>query len=129
MEHKPDIFYVTKTISKSQYKKLLKEAHDFCYNWWVDDKPTWSRRKIDMSLEEVLEIFDKTPRKDLHMTFIHRLSCCKAEKEHLEIGFCTLIRKDEQGNIHPNGDIFLWIEVDMQHKDYLTKKYKLEKRL
>ncbi len=129
MDYQPDIFYKLDKLTKKEIRGLFLEAKALCYNWWVDDKPTWTRRKIDMPFEEVLIIFEKTKRKHLHITFIHRMSCCAAEKEYLEIGFGTLIRRDEQGNIHPNGDIFLWIEADIEHEDYLTQKYKLEKRL
>ena len=124
-----DIFYKLEKLTKKQIRELFIETKELSYNWWVDDEPTRSRRKIDMPFETVLNIFDKTPRKHLHITFIHRMSCCRDEKEHLEIGFCTLIRKDENGKLHTDGDIFLWMEVDMKHKTYLLEKYNLQKRL
>ncbi len=128
MEYKPDIFYDLKKLSKKKIHELFEEAKELSYNWWVDDQPSWTRRKIDMPFEEVLSIFDKTLRKHLHITFIHRMSCCCAEEEHLEIGFCTLVRKDENGKLHPNGDIFLWIDVDLKYKEHLLEKYSLNKR-
>lgn len=122
MEYKPDIFYDTSKISKNQFKKLIKEAHGLCYNWWVDDKPTWTRRQIDMPLYKVLNIFHRTTRRHLHLTVIHRRGF-KFETPNLEIGFCTLARKSK------NGDIFLWIQVDIEHMEYLLGKYGLFKRL
>ena len=121
-EYLQDIFYDTSKISKNQFKKLIKEAHGLCYNWWVDDKPTWARRQIDMPLYKVLNILHRTTRRHLHLTCIHRRGFA-FEKENLEIGFCTLSRKSK------NGDIFLWIQVDVEHMDYLLSKYGLFKRL
>lgn len=121
-EYLQDIFYDTSKISKNQFKNLMKEAHELCYNWWVDDCPGWTRRKIDMPFLSVINLFHKTTRKHLHITCIHRRGF-QLEKSNLEIGFCTMGRKSE------NGDIFLWIEVDLEHKDYLLNKYGLLKTL
>ena len=119
-EYLQDIFYDTSNISKNQFKKLMKEAHGLCYNWWVDDCPGLTRRKIDTPFLSVINRFHKTTRKGLHLTVIHRRGY---EEPHLEIGFCTMGRKSK------NGDLFLWIEVDLQHKDYLLEKYNLTKTL
>ena len=119
-EYLQDIFYDTSNISKNQFKKLMKEAHGLCYNWWVDDCPGWTRRKIDMPFLSVINRFHKTTRKGLHLTVIHRRGY---GEPHLEIGFCTIGRKSK------NGDLFLWIEVDIEHKDYLLEKYNLTKTL
>jgi len=116
MEYLPDIFYVTSILSKNQFKKLMIEAKELSFNWWIDDQPTWTRRKIEMPFKSAINIFNKTTRKNLHTTFIHRRGYENWE-QYLEIGFCTLSRKSI------NGDIFLWIEVDLKHKQYLLEKY------
>lgn len=116
MEYQPDIFYNTAFTSKNQFKKLFKEAKELSFNWWVDEHPEFKRIKIEMPFEKVLNIFFKTTRKNLHITFIHRRGYENWE-QYLEIGFCTL----NGGGKH--GDIFLWIQVDLKHKEYLLKKY------
>ena len=116
MEYYPDIFYDTSVLSKNQFKKLLIEAKELSFNWWVDDQPTWVRRTIEMPFKSVINIFHKTTRKNLHLTFIHRRGYENWD-QFLEIGFSTISRKSI------NGDIFLWIDVNTEHKDYLLKKY------
>lgn len=121
MTYLQDIFYQTDKLTKLKIRELFLEAKELSYNWWVDDQPTWSRRKIDLPFDDVLKIFDDTVRKKLHITFIHRRGYLDWE-HYLEIGFCTLARKREtEDNI--KGDVFLWINVDIKHKDYLLKKY------
>lgn len=115
-----DIFYDTNKISKNQFKKLMKEAKELSFNWWIDISPEWTREKVDWPFHRAINIFHKTTRKGLHLTVIHRRGY---EEPHLEIGFCTIGRKSK------NGDLFLWIEVDLQHKDYLLEKYNLTKTL
>jgi len=122
MEYLPDIFYDTNKISKNQFKKLMIEARTLSYNWWVDDQPSWTRRKIDMPFNKVLDIFHETTRKNLHITVIHRRGYENMD-HYLEIGFCTLGRKSI------TGDIFLWICVDLEYKEELLKKYNIWKLL
>lgn len=119
MKYKPDIFYNTSKFSKNHFRKLFFEAKEMSYDWWVDIHPEWTRIKTEMPFEKVIGIFDRTTRKNLHITVIHRMGLTENEKEYLEIGFCTLGRKGK------NGDIFLWIEVNLKEADYLLKKYNL----
>jgi hypothetical protein len=116
-----DIFYDTNKISKNQFKKLMKEAKELSFNWWIDISPEWTREKVDWPFHRAINIFHKTTRKGLHLTVIHRRGF-PFEKDTLEIGFSTLGRKSK------SGDIFLWIEVDIEHKDYLLDKYALNEK-
>ena len=118
MEYLQDIFYKTSYLSKTQICKLFEEAKELSFNWWVDDQPDSTRRKIDMSFEEVIRLFQRTPRKNLHIVVIHRRGY-ENFLQHIEIGFCTLNRSNKS----QNGDIFLWIDVDLKYKQYLLKKY------
>jgi hypothetical protein len=124
MTYLDDIFYKTSKLTKPKVRELFVEAKELCYTWWVDDQPDWQRRKIDMSFKDVLKIFDKTPRKKLHIVIIHRRGFDYWD-QHLEIGFSTLARKKEE-NSNIEGDVFLWIRVDLEHKEYLLLKYNLE---
>jgi len=119
----PHIFYDTSKITKSQFRKLMIEAQTLSFDWWVDRKPasSFSREKIDWPFKRAIKVFDRTTRKDLHITVIHRR--WMGEKDHhIEIGFCTLARKGK------DGDIFLWIKVKLEHKDLLNK-YNLVERI
>jgi hypothetical protein len=122
MEYLPHIFYDTSDISKNQIRKLFKEAKELSFNWWVDDLPTWSRRKIEWPFEKAIRLFDRTTRKNLHISVVHR-RWGKEDEHYLELGYCTLNRKGK------NGDIFLWIKVSLEHKDYLVNKYTLNEKL
>ena len=107
-------------------EEICRDAHSKCFNWWVDDQPSWTRRKIDMSLDDVLKFLYT---RKIHFTIVHRRGYEKwnveggFDKWHIEIGFCTLDRKDE------NGDIFLWIEVDDKYLPYFIETYKLEQHM
>ena len=74
-----------------------------------------------MPFEDVLKMFEETPRQKLHITFIHRRGY-EDWDHYLEIGYCTLARKQIK-NDPIIGDIFLWINVGLEHKDFLLKKY------
>jgi hypothetical protein len=119
-----DIFY--RTIERETpelLEKICRDAYSKCHNWWVDDHPNGTRRKIDMTIEEILKYLYTHK---IHFTIIHRRgyedwnndSCF--DKWHLEIGFCTLNKKD------PNGDLFLWIELDASFIPYFIQKYGLK---
>jgi hypothetical protein len=114
MEYYPDIFYDVQKISKKKLVILFQEAKLLSYKWWVDGllNDNWAREKIDMSFEDVIKLFNKTKKSNLHITFIHRKGFEKWP-QYLEIGFSTL-----SGN-----SIFLWIDVDIKHKQYLLERY------
>lgn len=124
MEFLSHIFYDTSKLTKNQFRKLMLEAQLLSFNWWVDKKPEWSfsREQIDWPFKKAIKLFDRTTRKNLHLTIIHR-RWLKEDNHHLEIGFCTL------GNKGKNGDIFLWIQVGLEHKDFLVNKYNLREIL
>lgn len=124
MEYNPDIFYKTDKLTKSDCVKLFTEAKDLSFNWWVDGKlnGSWTREKIDMPFSHIISCFRKSQRHSLHITFIHRRGYENWE-EFLEIGFCTLARKWRFSDIDDGGDLFLWIDVKTEHKDYLLQKY------
>jgi hypothetical protein len=116
MKYQHDIFYNSSELSKNQIRKLFKEAHGLCFNWWVDKHPEGTRIKVEWPFEKIIRLFDRTTRKHLHITIIHRRGY-ENWKHYLEIGFCTMGRNGK------DGDMFLWIEVDLEHKDNLLQKY------
>lgn len=124
-EYLQDIFYDTSKLTKNQFRNLMLEAQTLSFNWWVDRKleTSFSREQIDWPFKKAIKFFDRTTRKNLHLTIIHRRWLGK-DKHHLEIGFCTLDSRNKA-----NGDIFLWIQVSLEHKDYLIEKYKLQEKL
>lgn len=131
MSYVPDIFYVNPKLSKKDWVKLFNEAKELSYDLRIDGLlEGWGRKPVNLTYDQIIECFDKTEKRHLHITFIHRMSNCRAEKEHLSIGFCTLIRRHRFPEIDPTeesyyGDLFLWIDVDVEHKEHFLKKYKL----
>lgn len=117
----PHLFYNTDKLTKKTICELFTETKELSFSWWVDDKPSWTRRKIDMSFDDVLKLFKKTPRKKLHIVFIHRRGF-NNEDDYIEVGFSTLCRKYTENDLIV-GDVFLWINVDIRHKEYFLEKY------
>lgn len=125
-EYVPDIFYLNVREFKPElWEKICRDAHSKCYNWWVDDQPEWTRKKIEMELDEILKYLYTN---SIHFSVIYRRgyenwnaedSC---NKWHLEIGFCTLARQ------HKNGDLFLWIELDESYIPYFIDTYDLKSK-
>jgi len=124
MVYNPDIFYNTAQLTKNDCVKLFTEAKDLSYKWWVDGKlnQSWTRSDVDLTFDQIISCFKKTKRSSLHITFIHRRGCDNWV-ENLEIGFCTLGRKWRFSETDDGGDLFLWIEVNTKHKQYLLEKY------
>jgi len=118
MEYLQDIFYKTDRLTKKALLILFQEAKLLSTSWWVDQHNDHGIRKtIQMDLSKVLSLFRKIKRSNLHITFIHRRGYENWD-QFLEIGFCTLGYKNKNG-----GDIFLWIDVDLKHKQYLLQRY------
>ena len=134
MDRQPDIFYVNPKLTKKAWVNLFKEAKELSYDVRIDGLlDSWTRKPINLTYDQIITCFEKTLKRHLHITFIHRMSRWKAEKDYLSIGFCTLIRKYRFLEIDPieqdhYGDLFLWIEVDIEHKEKFLKKYKLVAR-
>jgi len=123
MEYYPDIFYKTARLSKGDCVKLFKEAHELSYFWVVDQHDDHGVRQPNgMTFKQILSCFRKSQRRNLHITFIHRRGYENWE-QYLEIGFCTLGRKWTYSDTDKGGDLFLWVNVKLEHKDYLLKKY------
>ena len=115
-QYNQDIFYqLSQDISPHIWEEICRDAFDKKYNWWVNDQPSWTRRKIEMHLDEVLKFLYSHK---IHFSIIHRKGYRECD-QHLEIGFSTMNRK------HENGDIFLWIEIDEKHIPYFIEKYNL----
>jgi len=123
MEYFPDIFYRTDRLTKAEIRKLFTEAKELSTNWWVDQhNDTWTRTPNGMTFKQIVSAFNKTKRGQLHITFIRRRGYENWD-QYLEIGFCTLSRKWRYSDTDPGGDLFLWINVDLKNKNYLTQKY------
>jgi len=120
----PDIFYRGfNEFSPAQMEEICRDAFSKCTNWWVDDQPGWTRRKIEMPFDEVLKYLYTHK---IHFVIIHRRGYEEwnvegsFDKWHLQIGFGTLNRNN------PNGDIFLWIELDESNIPHFINRYKLK---
>lgn len=133
-EYLHDIFYTNKNKKSSSelQETILRDAKDKCFRWWVDHAPTWTREEIDMPFEEVIKYLHI--EKPVHFTIIHRrgwegFKPKDSNEWCLEIGFCTLARKNklETTEIDIKGDLFLWILLDEEYLDYFIKKYSLIK--
>lgn len=134
-EYFQDIFYTNKEneFPPKLQEEILRDAKDRCFKWWVDHLPTWQRQRIDMPFEEVLKYLHI--EKPVHFVIIHRRGWedfrPKDSKEWcLEIGFCTLARKNKlpTTKIDIQGDLYLWILLDESHLDYFIKEYNLIER-
>jgi len=122
-----DIFYLkAHKFSPKIWEKICRDAYSKCYNWWVDNQPGWKREQINISLDKILEYLYT---EKIHFTIIHRRGYesfntkDSFNKWHLEIGFCTMSRK------HQDGDLFLWIELDEKYIPYFIETYKLKELL
>lgn len=113
-----DIFYLSsRNLSPDIWEKICREALDKCYNWWTDYLPDWTRTRINIDIEYMMDILytDK-----IHFNIIHR----KSFDKHLEIGFCTLDSKFVKDGKH--SDVFLWILLDESHIPNFVEKYNLK---
>jgi len=131
-EYYKDIFYlVARDFSPHTWEEICRDAKDKCFNWWVDHQPGWTRKKIEMDFDEVLKYLYT---EKIHFSIIHRRGYeswnteDSWDKWHLEIGFCTMARKNTlpTTDIDIKGDLFLWIELNEQYIPYFIEKYKLE---
>lgn len=127
-----DIFYLSSHgLSPQVWEEICRDAKDKSYTWWIDHLPGWRRERIDMDFDEILKYLYTGK---IHFSVIHRRGYedCNTEdswnKWHLEIGFCTMARK----NILPStkldikGDLFLWIKLDEKYVSYFVEKYNLK---
>ena len=120
-----DISYLNaREFKPEQVEKICRDAYSKCYNWWVDNQPGWTREKINMSFDDVIKFLYTN---EFLFNIIHRRGYEEWNTEnsfnkwHLEIGFCTMGRKD------PDGDIFLWIELEEKYIPHFITTYKLRK--
>jgi len=115
-----NIFYESSThFNLDEMREICIDAFSTCYNWWVDDQPKWARRRTNMKLDEALKFLYSHK---ILFSIIYRRGYSN-QHWHLEIGFCTLDKDDE------NGDIYLWIELEDIYLTYFIEKYNLKERL
>jgi len=109
-----DIFYNTRHLTLAKKRKILKEAKNLSYDWWVDTRTdkSWSRQKIEMSFDDIMKKLDK----ECIFRIIHRWIDFKTEKPYLEIAFCTM----------KGMSYYLWICLDLTHLNYFIKNYHLK---
>lgn len=106
-----DIFYKPHSLSLATRKKIIREAFEVNFEWWVDDCPGWTRRRIEMSFEDIMKKFDQ----ECHFVVIERRGFDPNEYKG-EVGFCTL-----KGNDH-----YLWIHLSVENLNEIVKKYQLK---
>ena len=112
-EHLQHIFYEKNDMTMEDKVSIINRAKELSYEWWVDKldcSESWMRQKIDMSFEEVMEMF----MPNCHFTVIHRRGI---GDWHGEIGFSTM----GVGVEH-----FLWIYVSEGDLQKIVKEFKLE---
>jgi hypothetical protein len=131
-DYKQSKFYlIARDLSPHIWEEICRDAKDKSYNWWIDDQPAWQRQKIDMGFDEVLKYLYT---EKIHFSIVHRRGYPKENVKdnwnewHLEIGFCTMIRRKKlpTTDIDIEGDLFLWIKLDEKYIPYFIDKYKLE---
>ena len=115
------IMYDTRSLSKDLVKKIIQDAFDKKYKWWIDILTGFKREMINMNYKEYLDLLDKT--KYYYFTVIKRKN---------------MITKDYYGEIAINititkkyelvGDYFLWILVNLKDFYEITEKYNLKPR-
>jgi len=134
-EYFRDIFYTNKEndFSPELQEKIIRDAKDKSFKWWVDHLPTFQRQRIDMPFEEVLKYL--YVEKPVHFIIIHRKGWEGHKPEGsnewcLEIGFCTLARRNklETTEIDIKGDLYLWVLVEEKYLDYFIQTYNLIER-
>lgn len=129
--HQDIFYYIARDFSPHTWEEICQEAKNRCYSWWIDHQPEWTRKTIEMDFDEVLKYLYT---EKIHFSIIHRRgeeswnTDESWNKWHLEIGFCTLARKNTLPTTKLNieGDLFLWINLDESHLPYFIEKYKLE---
>ena len=132
MSYFHDRFYsIEIDLSPHTWEEICREAKELCYNWWIDHQPESTRKVIDMDFDEVLKYLYT---ENIHFTIIHRRGYedwnAKDSwyKWHLQIGFCTMARKNKLSSTIQDikGDLFLWIDLDESYVPYFVEKYKLK---
>lgn len=114
MAYQQDIFYLIK--DRERIPELLKECIDLSYRihtdtlYKKDGTFSWSRVPHHKGLKYV---FDKLGVNE-HFVFIYRFALNENSNDELEIGISG-------GN---SEYIFIWLDID--HLDYLVKKYELK---
>ena len=97
--------YHTDNLTLDEKRQMIVEAHQKCFEWWVDIldcAKSFRRQKIEMSFEEILKKLDDK----CYFTVIHRFPRgLIREEQYLEIGFSTW----------GEPSYFLWVLVDVKH--------------
>lgn len=129
-----NIFYLTaRNFSPHTWEEICRDAKGKCYNWWVDHQPS-NRETIEMDFDEILKYLYT---EKIHFSIIHRRGYESWNEEdswqkwHLEIGFCTLARKNTlpTTTLDIKGDLYLWIKLDESYIQYFVEKYNLEQNI
>jgi len=130
-----DIFYMKADgeFSLELQERILRDAKDKCFRWWVDHLPGIARERIDMPFDEVLKYL--YTEKPVHFVIIHRRGWERYKPEGsnewcLEIGFCTLALRNKLATteIDIKGDLYLWVLVEEKYLDYFIQTYNLTER-
>ena len=110
-----DVFCNTRSLSLEMKKQIINETIKISTEWWVDIldcKTSFARKRIDMSLEDIMKKFDDSS----HFSIIHRRGY--EDPWYGEIAFRSW---------EPNEpDYFLWIKITENDLNRLIKKYNLE---
>lgn len=111
-----DTFYNTRYLSLTQKIELLKDSKSICYTWWVDKLDcsiSFARQRIDMSFEEIMEMFSDSA----HFVVIDRKFHPLDKVKHFEIGLSAMTSPT---------DYFLFIWIEDEKMPDILEKYKLK---
>ncbi len=120
-----DVFYDVSKMKIDTKRKVLIDAKDKSYDWWVDKLDcsiSFSRQQIEMSFEEIMEKLSDS----CHFVIIHRKGYTPQNQDDkddiwrwkLEIGFSTMT----------GVSYYLFIYVDQEYLEYFIKTYKLKEQ-
>jgi hypothetical protein len=120
-EYSQHLFYDRDRLSLKKKKEIINWAIERSYEWWVDKldcSESFSRQKIDMSLDEIISKLDKK----CHFVIIHRRGFAprspddKYRRWYLEVGFTTMTPIS----------YYLWIKCDESFVPKIIEEFDLK---
>ncbi len=99
--------------TKSGKEKVLRDALNFSFRFWIDKLQSIRREDCDKSFEEILKQALKD--KGTHWTIYYRRPPGTIQEPYYEFGCCTM----------DGIKYFIWIQVRPDLAEKLIKKYKL----
>lgn len=113
---------IIKNVPKNP-NKLFKEAISKSFNFWVDEKGTkdnpdvWRRNDSKLSYDEAFKIIQSN--KPHWVISFRNVSYLSRDEDYWEFGGCNIGHNEY-------GEVFIWIQVEVEIAKEIFKKYKLE---